>query len=117
MITKKDKIRAIAKLNGLKETYNFPKCLAYFLKTVGYDIISEDDSMIPYPIFKTCTNLKKVALEFDHGGVYILKAPYDNFPVIEINGREKDLKIFIDRVKYDFNEFLKWYLKSFGDII
>lgn len=117
MITTKDKIKALAKLNGLKETNNFPKCLAYFLKSVGYDIISEDNSMIPYPSFKTCTNLKKVVFEFDYGGIYILKTPYDNFPVIEINGREKDLKIFIDHVKYDFNEFLQWYAKSFGGII
>lgn len=112
MITKKDRIRALAKLNGLKETDNFPKCLAYFLKSSGYEIINENDH-IPYPMFKTCTNLKKVVLEFDHGGSYILKTPYDNFPIIEIHGKEKDLIIYIDHIKYDFNGFVKWYEKSF----
>jgi len=117
MITTKDKIRALAKLNGAENINNFPKCLGYFLKSVGYDFIVDSDTEYSKNHFTSCNSLTEINFNFLYGGHYILKSNFDNFPVIELNGDEANLEILIDHVRYNFNEFLQWYAKNFGQRI
>lgn len=109
MATLKDRIIAIAKINGVDNIHNFPKCLGYFLKGIGYDFIEQTD----IPTFGTVTNLKEIKFELEKSGHYILKANFTNFPVIEISGDKDNPEILIDGVKYTFKDFMKWYRKNF----